>query len=256
MKTAAFFLVLGFGALETATNVWAQDSTPLIASMSVGELRKCGRLAQNLQIEQAAFHDEDDRLYQEGVRVKVKSQALEYLRTRTNPEDREQVDLLATRSAALDASIAQYNDWIARRNARAEHAQQEINEFNVQCAHRPYNEVDLDQLTPEERKAMKAGSSTFSIPGLVRRRASQPTTPLAPSSGGESSNAFTIGGVAPPQGNAISTASDAGNDSGSTAQLPAAPEGPVAAASANNSDTASGAVPPHAPTPPQDSSPH
>lgn len=254
MKAAVFFLVLGFSALETTADVWAQDSTPLIASMSVGELRKCGQLAQNRQIEQAAFDDEDNRLYKEGIKVRVESQALEYLRSKTNPGDRAQVDLLATRSAELDASIARYNDWIARRNARAEHAQQETNAFNVQCAHRPYNKADLEQLRPGEREAMKAGSSTFSVPGLVRRHVSQPTAPSAPSSGGESSNAFTIGGDAPPRGSAVSSPSDASNDS--TAQPSAAPEGSVGtAASAGNSDTDSGAVPPHTPAPPQDS-PH
>jgi hypothetical protein len=223
MRNLIIFIAVIFGAGQA----WAQEGTPIIANMTMDELRNCAATAEGLRARQSSLHDEDVRLYDVGRGIKRESFTIDASRAKINIHDGKQIADFNSRVAKMNESATKYNQSIRTKNSEASRISDDINSFNVMCANRPYNDADIAALPPGQQAAIRAGARRMEIPLLYSPNAQDPNSPASESGNNESSSAFVIGTSSPaPAASQDASQESPGSEAKSTAdetQAPAAP---------------------------------
>ncbi len=160
------FWTLGFTLLLLAPSLWAQG-TPVISSMSLPELEKCGALAVTIRNNRINLAAQDRQLAASGQAIRTQSNGLDATRRTVNVRDAKQVAAFNARLAANHRAVAAYEAAVTARNAGARASSLPHNEFNLLCADRPYDLTLLAKLPAEQIAAMKDGSAKMTVPTIV-----------------------------------------------------------------------------------------
>ena len=174
----------------------------LVDQMPLADLQKCGALALDMTTGQQDMAATDRALKAEGAAIRAESAAVDAARRTVPLRDPAAVKRFNARVSALDIRVAAYSGEIARRNTRGQTANDVTQQFNVLCAHRPYDPEMLASLPPAQAQAMSRGATTVAIPSIDNAPDTPPPPPAGP-------GALVIGGP-PPPGAAAGTAAAPG----------------------------------------------
>jgi hypothetical protein len=148
----------------------------LVDQMPLADLQKCGALALDMTTGQQDLAATDRALKAEGAAIRAESAAVDAARRTVPLRDPAAVKRFNARVSALDIRVAAYSGEIARRNTRGQTANDVTQQFNVLCAHRPYDPEMLASLPPAQAQAMSRGATTVAIPSIDNA----PDTPPPP----------------------------------------------------------------------------
>jgi len=186
--------------------VFGQDATsdpqPLVSKMGLADLERCGSLAAVIEADREAVLRRNAQLMARAKSIGAEDKAINAARPTIDTRNPTAVAAFNKRVSANIQAIAAYNRDLTVKPAYVQAAKTHSNEFNVECAQRPYDQALLTQVSPAARKALAKQSSTIDLPAV-----SVETIPTPPA--GVTSFASTGSAVLPGTTTILSRPTDA-----------------------------------------------
>jgi hypothetical protein len=104
--------------------------------------------------------------------LRLAGHAIDVERAHINTRDEKQIAFFNHKIALYQGLVAKFNAEVEQRNAKAVVIHADSNEFDVNCAHRPYNLEDLKFMPADLRSALERISTRQQAPLFF-----QPTPP-------------------------------------------------------------------------------
>jgi len=153
--------VLGQGASPNSTPApLVSGSDPASGGMSrmtIREMVGCGQKLIEMETREDEIRKGDVSLSGEMAYLKVAGHAIDVDRAHINTRDEKQIAFFNHKIALYQGLVDKFNAEVEQRNGKAGKIHADSNDFDVNCAHRPYNPEDL-------RSALERVSTRQQVP--------------------------------------------------------------------------------------------
>ncbi|MGQ0698976.1 MAG: hypothetical protein ACT4PZ_12130 [Panacagrimonas sp.] len=141
----------------------AQTQAP---ALSAEQLARCAGQVQSLRDESARIHTLNAQHDRTRDAINARSAALKAERNTIDPDDLDAGLNLRERLAQHTANTLAFNAEIAKIRGEINAVSALKDEYDRNCAQRPYRRTDFDSLPEAARNAMRAGLSGVQVPFL------------------------------------------------------------------------------------------
>lgn len=166
MHKAVLVIVLIVSGAPVVGQNTTSDPQSLLSKMGLADLERCGSLAAVIEADREAVLRRNAELMARAKSIGAEDKAINAARPTINTRNPTAVATFNKRVSANIQAIAAYSRDLTVRPAYTQAAKIRFNEFNVECAQRPYDQALLSQASPTARKAIAKRSSTIDLPAV------------------------------------------------------------------------------------------